>query len=308
MTAPVIPDPGAELRVLDLRVLRGPNHWALRSLARLDLAIGAYEDISTADVPGTRERLLAALPPLATHECSVGRPGGFVERMIDGTYVPHVIEHTALALQDLAGHEVGFGRARDGMAPREYVVVVAFRHATVGVVSLSLARTLVCRAFAGTLVPADAAAAADELRALAALPERPEDVLAPVPELVSAGVIGGEAAARAHAVGVLRAAGLSDAVDVDPAALLADGLPYRRARVAVLLDAALGDDVPEPYRDRDRAERLVTTLVDALAPGGVAIVPQDDAALLEYASGRAARVLPFTGADELGARLREAAS
>jgi hypothetical protein len=310
MTGAALPDPVAELRPLDLRIMGGPNYWALRPLARLDLAIGAYEDISTADVPGTRERLLAALPPLAEHECSVGVRGGFAMRMEEGTYAPHVIEHTALALQELAGQDVGLGRARDGMAPREYVIVVAFQHATVGRCSLALALGLVQRAFTGTLTPADARAAAAELRTLADAPERPEDRLPPTPALAWAGVTGGDAAARAATVRVLREAGCSDAVDVAPGLLLADGLPYRRARMAVVLDAELHEGVAEPYRDRDRAERLVTTLVDALAPDGVAIVPADDAALVAHAEERARkhpmRVLTFDGVDALAVRLRDA--
>ena len=314
MTASTLPDPATELRVLDLRIMGGPNYWALRPLARLDLAIGAYEDISTADVPGTRERLLAALPPLAEHECSVGVRGGFAMRMEEGTYAAHVIEHTALALQELAGQDVGLGRARDGMAPREYVIVVAFRHATVGRCSLALALALVRRAFAGTLTPDDARRAALELRTIADAPEEVVDRLPPTPAVAWAGVTGGDATARAAAVRALREAGCPDAVDgavdVAPGVLLADGLPYRRSRVAVVLDAELHEGVAEPYRDRDRAERLVTTLVDALAPDGVAVVPANDAALVAHAEERARehamRVLTFDGVDALAARLREA--
>ncbi len=307
-----LPDPVVELRPLALRIMGGPNYWALRPLARLDLAIGAYEDISTADVAGTRERLLTALPPLAEHECSIGVRGGFAMRMEEGTYVPHVVEHAALALQELAGQDVSLGRARDGMAPREYVVVVAFQHATVGRCSLALALALVQRAFAGTLTPDDAHTAADELRAIADEPEQAQDRLPHTPAVAWAGVTGGDARARTAAVRALREAGCADAADVAPGVLLADGLPYRRARVGVVLDAELHDGVAEPYRERDRAERLVTTLIDALAPNGVAVVPTDDAALVGHAEARARahpmHVLTFDGGDTLTARLREAAA
>ena len=78
----------------------------------MDVAVGAFDDISFAEVPGFTERLLAALPGLVEHRCSVGERGGFVARLRRGTYAPHVGEHVALELQTMIGHEVGYGRAR----------------------------------------------------------------------------------------------------------------------------------------------------------------------------------------------------
>ena len=46
---------------------------------RLEAAGHALVDeLSSADVPGTTERLLAALPGLEEHRCSIGERGGFV--------------------------------------------------------------------------------------------------------------------------------------------------------------------------------------------------------------------------------------
>ena len=65
-------DPFSEIRITTLHATRGPNFWSRRSVIRMDLAVGAYEDISSADVTGVTDALVAALPGLHEHRCSIG--------------------------------------------------------------------------------------------------------------------------------------------------------------------------------------------------------------------------------------------
>ena len=52
------------------------------------------------------------LPGLREHSCSRGRRGGFVERLNEGTWLGHVAEHVALALQQVVGHDIRRGKTR----------------------------------------------------------------------------------------------------------------------------------------------------------------------------------------------------
>src|SRR5688572_4623293 len=103
-TPPSIPaiDPN-DLRVTRLRALRGPNYWRLAPVIACDVRLGALESVTSAMVPGFCDRLLTALPTLSEHPCTRGAPGGFVERLEGGTHIPHILEHVALELQNLAG-------------------------------------------------------------------------------------------------------------------------------------------------------------------------------------------------------------
>ena len=47
-----------------LHAMRGKNFWSLRPVTRMDLVAGAYDEISSADVPGVAKRLLGAMPGL----------------------------------------------------------------------------------------------------------------------------------------------------------------------------------------------------------------------------------------------------
>lgn len=92
-----------------------------------ELDIGPYEERPSSDFPGFVERITAWLPGLQAHTCSVGRPGGFVERLRRGTYLAHIVEHICLELQGMLGFDVSFGRARGTGEPGVYRVLVAYK-------------------------------------------------------------------------------------------------------------------------------------------------------------------------------------
>ena len=162
-----VPDPSVEIRMTALHATRGANYWSRRPVTRLDITTGVYDDLSSAHVPGVTASLVAAMPGLVEHRCSIGERGGFITRLRRGTYAPHIIEHVALELQSLIGHDVGYGRTRGGDVHGEYTIVFEHVSDVVGVRAAALALDVVQRAFAGTLDSVEPALA--ELRALAAL-------------------------------------------------------------------------------------------------------------------------------------------
>ena len=304
MTVPG-PAPASEIRLTTLHATRGANFWSTRPVTRMDVAIGAYEHISSADAPGLTERLILALPGLTEHECSIGEPGGFVTRLRRGTYAPHIMEHVALELQTMIGHDVGFGRTRGGDADGEYAVVFEHRHEQVGLRAAGLALETVQRAFAGTLAPQHVASAVRELAALATTPDAP-----PIVQRVTAGVTGGSG--RAECVGLLHAAlGPADderlLIDVAPAFMLYAGLPYARSRAAIILDTQISD-VPPRYREPERARRLVGTLIDAVPRGGFVVCAANESELLEEARAAGCRVAVFATEGPIGEDAMEVAT
>lgn len=56
------------------------------------------------------------------------------ERVEEGTWMGHVIEHIALELQTMAGMDTGFGRTRtpEGEKPGVYYVVFSYMEADAG--------------------------------------------------------------------------------------------------------------------------------------------------------------------------------
>lgn len=115
------------VHVESIRALRGPNIYAFMPVLHIVLDVGAYEHRASDSFPGFTERLVAWLPGLQKHECSVGRPGGFIERLQRGTYLAHITEHITLELQTLMGFDVAYGRARGTGRPGVYNVIIAYK-------------------------------------------------------------------------------------------------------------------------------------------------------------------------------------
>ncbi|WP_395408024.1 cyanophycin synthetase [Pseudoduganella sp. UC29_106] len=115
-----------DIEFLRVTHLRGPNIWTYRPVIETWLDIGELENHPSNKLPGFYERLTGLLPGLMEHRCGVGERGGFLERLRDGTYVGHVLEHVVLELQNLAGMRTGFGKTRQ-TAEGSGIYKMAFR-------------------------------------------------------------------------------------------------------------------------------------------------------------------------------------
>ena len=72
------------MEILNIRVLNGPNYWSIRrhKLIWMKLDLQDLEEKPTNLIPGFRQRVEQLFPGLYSHECSVGKPGGFFHRIV----------------------------------------------------------------------------------------------------------------------------------------------------------------------------------------------------------------------------------
>ncbi|HEY0676833.1 MAG TPA: cyanophycin synthetase [Chitinophagaceae bacterium] len=123
------------MKIVDIKVLKGPNYWSVRrpNLIQMQLDLEEMEERPTNSIDGFLDRLKQLFPSMYEHRCSVGEPGGFFQRVEEGTWMGHVIEHIALELQTLAGMDCGFGRTRGTGIKGEYFVVFNYMEDEAGV-------------------------------------------------------------------------------------------------------------------------------------------------------------------------------
>ena len=132
-----------DIEVLRVTHLRGPNIWTYRPVIEAWLDIGELENFPSNLLPGLYERLTTILPGLIVHRCGVGEHGGFLERLRDGTYAGHILEHVVLELQNLAGMKTGFGKTRQiGENTGLYKMAFRTRQEQVGRAALAAGRDL----------------------------------------------------------------------------------------------------------------------------------------------------------------------
>ena len=122
------------MKIREINAMRGPNYWSVRrhKLIVMVLDLEEMEELPSNKVDGFYNRLIAMFPGMYEHRCSVGEPGGFFQRVEEGTWMGHIIEHIALEIQTLAGMDVGFGRTRGYGEEGVYSVVFAYMEESVG--------------------------------------------------------------------------------------------------------------------------------------------------------------------------------
>ena len=121
-----------KINIIQTRTLSGPNYWSLRPCIQMILDIGTLEERPTNKIDGFYKRFKEAFPSIHEHRCSIGKPGGFFQRVKEGTWMGHVVEHVALELQTLAGMDTGFGRTRETSDKGIYHVVFSYIVSEVG--------------------------------------------------------------------------------------------------------------------------------------------------------------------------------
>ena len=133
------------MKILTIKVLNGPNYWSSyrKQLIEMKLDLGEYEYSPTNHLDGFTTRLKALIPTLYAHRCSPGVEGGFYQRLDEGTWLGHVVEHIALELQVLAGMACGFGRTFSAHEEGVYHVIFAFTIESAGIYAAKAAVNLV---------------------------------------------------------------------------------------------------------------------------------------------------------------------
>ena len=129
------------MKIIEIKILRGPNYWSnyRNKLIAMKLDLEELEERPTNSIDGFSERIEKLIPTMFQHRCSRGNEGGFFERVKEGTWMGHVIEHIALEIQTLAGMECGFGRTRGTGKEGVYNVVFSYKEENVGIYAANAA-------------------------------------------------------------------------------------------------------------------------------------------------------------------------
>ncbi|HYJ60789.1 MAG TPA: cyanophycin synthetase [Actinomycetota bacterium] len=156
------------MTIVSTHVYRGPNYWSYEPCVRMLVDLGSLEHWPSNTIPGFNAKLLKILPGVGEHSCSLGKRGGFRERLEDGTWLGHVAEHVALELQRESGAHISRGKTRGAGEEGRYNVIYGYAEERVGVAAGELAVRLL-----NHLVKADPAFDfAAELERLILLAER----------------------------------------------------------------------------------------------------------------------------------------
>ncbi|NLK35044.1 MAG: cyanophycin synthetase [Gracilibacteraceae bacterium] len=137
--------------IVSSHAYQGKNIYSYKPVVKLVVDLGRFADIPTKDIEGFNDAIQELLPGLKKHCCCKGYEGGFVERLKEGTYLAHVMEHIALELQAKLGYDIRFGKTRETGKKGIYNVIYGYENEYAGLQSGKLAFEVIEGILAGEL-------------------------------------------------------------------------------------------------------------------------------------------------------------
>ncbi|MCF6139385.1 cyanophycin synthetase [Pseudalkalibacillus berkeleyi] len=143
------------MKINKVKYLTGPNYYSYKPTIWLELDIGKFEEMPSNEIPHFTDRLLETMPTLYTHTCSRGYEGGFVERLKEGTWMGHILEHMAIELQSLAGIDVKRGKTVTSDRKGIYYVTYRYEEKKSGIYAFEAAMEIVYAVLDGQAISLD---------------------------------------------------------------------------------------------------------------------------------------------------------
>ena len=121
------------MQILNIQSFEGRNIYSHKPVIKISADIGEQYKNPTKDIKGFNEKILEYFPGISKHYCSLGYEGGFMERLVEGTYIGHVAEHMIIELQKMLGYDVCYGKTRVVTEPSLYYIVYEYKNEKCGI-------------------------------------------------------------------------------------------------------------------------------------------------------------------------------
>ncbi|WP_026884572.1 cyanophycin synthetase [Clostridium akagii] len=110
------------MKIVGFKVFKGRNIYSHKKCIRLNLDLEGYSEIPSKKIYKFNESLVKMLPELNKHRCGIDEERGFIKRLEEGTYLAHISEHIIIALQNMIGVEISYGKAREISGDNYYII------------------------------------------------------------------------------------------------------------------------------------------------------------------------------------------
>ncbi|MCR1951734.1 cyanophycin synthetase [Clostridium sp. DSM 100503] len=126
------------MKIIETKVFKGKNIYSYKKCMKVDVDLEGYSEIPSKDIEDFNDNIINMIPELNTHRCGIDEERGFVKRLIEGTYLAHICEHMAIAIQNKIGIDVHYGKARE-VEGDHYYIICQYIYEEVGIESIKLA-------------------------------------------------------------------------------------------------------------------------------------------------------------------------
>ncbi|MBX4258792.1 cyanophycin synthetase [Clostridium estertheticum] len=126
------------MKILNSRVFKGRNIYSHKKCIRLNLDLEGYSEIPSKEIYGFNEKLVCMLPELNKHRCGIDEDRGFIKRLTEGTYLAHITEHIIIALHNMIGVDICYGKSRE-ISGDNYYIIFQYEYEKTGIEAANIA-------------------------------------------------------------------------------------------------------------------------------------------------------------------------
>lgn len=127
------------MKIIQKRIYEGQNIYSHKKCMRIDVDLEGYSEIPSKEIPNFNFNLVKIIPELKKHRCGIDEDGGFVKRLEEGTYLAHICEHIIIAIQNNLGIDSSYGKSREIIGDRYYVIVqYEYKNTVIEVANLAI--------------------------------------------------------------------------------------------------------------------------------------------------------------------------
>lgn len=130
------------MKIINFKVFEGKNIYSLKKCIRLNIDLEGYCEIPSKDIHDFNSNLVNLLPELAKHRCGIDEDLGFIKRLIEGTYLAHISEHIIIALHNMIGVEISYGKSRE-ISGDNYYVIYQYEYRNTGIEAANISIDLI---------------------------------------------------------------------------------------------------------------------------------------------------------------------
>lgn len=140
------------MEIKSIQAIQGANVYSYRPIIRTVVDLQEWAEKESNTLGDFNSRLIQILPTLFEHHCSRRKPGGFIERLQEGTYIGHIIEHVTIELLTLTGQTIPYGKTMAVLeCPGNYEIIFNYDSLEAGIEGFKQGFKLVQELLAGGL-------------------------------------------------------------------------------------------------------------------------------------------------------------
>lgn len=126
------------MKIIESVIYEGRNIYSHKKCIKITVDLEGYSEIPSKDIKEFNDNLIEMVPELRKHRCGIDEDEGFIKRLREGTYLAHICEHLIIAIQNVIGIDISYGKARE-IDGDIYLIVYQYEYAKVGIESAKLA-------------------------------------------------------------------------------------------------------------------------------------------------------------------------